>query len=97
MGGVPLQILGNLATITRGSELATVSHYNVQPVIDIFANVVNNDLGSVDREIEKIIDAHRKELPTGSQIIVRGQVETMHTAYRDSSPGWRFQFCWCTC
>ncbi len=90
MGGVPLQILGNLATITRGSELATVSHYNVQPVIDIFANVVNNDLGSVDREIEKIIDAHRKELPTGSQIIVRGQVETMHTAYTGLVAGLAF-------
>jgi multidrug efflux pump subunit AcrB len=89
-GGVPVQILGNLATITRGSELATVSHYNVQPVIDIFANVVNNDLGSVDKEIEKIIDAHRKELPTGSQISVRGQVETMRTAYRGLIAGLAF-------
>ena len=90
MGGVPLQILGNLATITRGSELATVSHYNIQPAIDIFANVVNNDLGSVDKQIEKIIDAHRKELPTGSQIIVRGQVETMHTAYTGLIAGLAF-------
>ena len=90
MGGVPLQILGNLATITRGSELATVSHYDIQPVIDIFANVVNNDLGSVDKEIEKIIDAHRKELPTGSLIIVRGQVETMHTAYTGLIAGLAF-------
>ncbi|HVJ08495.1 MAG TPA: efflux RND transporter permease subunit [Acidisarcina sp.] len=81
MGGKPIQILGNLATITRGSELATVSHYDVQPVIDIYANVVNSDLGSVDKQIEKILDAHRKELPRGSQISVRGEVETMRTAY----------------
>jgi multidrug efflux pump subunit AcrB len=80
-GGVPVQILGNLATVTRGSELATVSHYNVQPVIDIYANVVNSDLGSVDKKIERIIDAHRHELPRGSQIIVRGQVETMRTSF----------------
>jgi multidrug efflux pump subunit AcrB len=80
-GGAPVQILGNLATVSRGSELATVSHYNVQPVIDIYANVVNSDLGSVDKKIEKIIAAHHSELPHGSQIIVRGQVETMRTAF----------------
>ena len=80
-GGAPVQILGNLATISRGSELATVSHYNVQPVIDIYANVVNTDLGSVNKQIEKIIAAHQSEKPRGSQIIVRGQVETMRTAF----------------
>ncbi len=80
-GGAPVQILGNLATVSRGSELATVSHYNVQPVIDVYANVVNSDLGTVDKKIEKIIDAHHPDLPRGSQIIVRGQVETMRTAF----------------
>ena len=80
-GGVPVQVLGNLATVSRGSELATVSHYNVQPVIDIYANVVNTDLGSVNKKVQQVIDAHRHELPHGSQIIVRGQVETMHTAF----------------
>jgi multidrug efflux pump subunit AcrB len=75
------QVLGNLASITPGAELGTVSHYDVQPVIDIYANVDGTDLGSVTRKIEKIIDQHRAELPRGSQFILRGQSETMKTSY----------------
>jgi multidrug efflux pump subunit AcrB len=75
------QILGNLATITPGSELGTVSHYNVQPVIDIYANVDGTDLGTVTRKIEKIIGNHKSELPRGSQFILRGQSETMKSSY----------------
>ena len=81
MGSSSVQILGNLATIQRGAELATVSHYDVQPVIDIFANVVKSDLGSVDKQIEAIMDKHRPELPKGSQMIVRGQVDTMRSSF----------------
>jgi multidrug efflux pump subunit AcrB len=75
------QVLGNLASITPGAELGTVSHYNVQPVIDIYANVDGTDLGSVTRKIENIIDKHRAELPRGSQFILRGQSETMKSSY----------------
>jgi CzcA family heavy metal efflux pump len=75
------QVLGNLASISPGAELGTVSHYNVQPVIDIYANVDGTDLGSVTRKIEKIIDKHRAELPRGSQFILRGQSETMKSSY----------------
>jgi multidrug efflux pump subunit AcrB len=75
------QILGNLASITPGAELGTVSHYNVQPVIDIYANVDGTDLGSVTRKIEKIIAAHQAELPRGSRFTLRGQSETMKSSY----------------
>jgi len=77
----PVQILGNLATIVPGTELGTVSHYDVQPVLDIYANVVGTDLGSVTREIEKIIARHEKDLPRGSHFILRGQSETMNRSY----------------
>jgi CzcA family heavy metal efflux pump len=75
------QVMGNLASITPGVELGTVSHYNVQPVIDIYANVDGTDLGSVTRKIEKIIDRHRAELPRGSKFTLRGQSETMESSY----------------
>src|SRR5262249_34750848 len=75
------QILGNVAAITPGSELGTVTHYNIAPVIDIYGNVVNTDLASVDREIEKILADARHHLPRGSQIVVRGQVLTMKTSF----------------
>jgi multidrug efflux pump subunit AcrB len=77
----PVQVLGNLATIAPGAELAEVSHYDVQPVIDIFANVRGTDLGSVTRAIQKIVDKHQKDRPHGTQFIVRGQSETMHKSY----------------
>jgi CzcA family heavy metal efflux pump len=79
----PTQVLGNLATILPGAELGTVSHYDVQPVIDIFANVDGTDLGSVTRIVEEIIARHEKngDLPRGSHFDLRGQSETMNTSY----------------
>ncbi len=77
----PVQILGNLATFVPGTELGTVSHYDVQPVIDIFANVEGTDLGTVTREVERIRQAHEKDLPRGSHFILRGQSETMNKSY----------------
>ena len=77
----PVQVLGNLATIAPGAEMGTVSHYDVQPVIDIYANVDGTDLGTVTRAIEEIIARHKNELPRGSHFILRGQSETMKTSY----------------
>jgi multidrug efflux pump subunit AcrB len=77
----PVQILGNLANIVPGTELGTVSHYDVQPVIDIYANVNGTDLGTVTRAMEKIIANHEKELPRGSHLVLRGQSETMGKSY----------------
>jgi multidrug efflux pump subunit AcrB len=76
-----VQVLGNLATIEPGAELGVVSHYDVQPVLDIFANVNGTDLGTVTRAMDQIIERHRKDLPRGSQFVLRGQSETMRKSY----------------
>ena len=81
MSGAPVQILSNVASIVPGEELGTVTHYNIAPVIDIYGNVVNTDLASVDNQIEKILADARHHLPRGSQIVVRGQVLTMKTSF----------------
>jgi len=78
----PAQILGNLATIAPGAEQGTVSHYDVQPVIDIYSNVEGADLGSVTRAIEKIKKTNEKDLPRGSHFTLRGQSETMAESYK---------------
>jgi multidrug efflux pump subunit AcrB len=80
-GGTPVQILGNVSSIQRGQDLGTVSHFNIAPVIDIYGNVVNTDLASVDKKIEVIVDKYRKQLPRGSQLVVRGQVLTMKSSF----------------
>src|SRR5258707_12064040 len=61
--------------------MAVVSHYNIQPVIDIFGAVQGRDLGGVSTDITRIIDQTRKNLPRGSQVVMRGQVQTMRTSY----------------
>jgi multidrug efflux pump subunit AcrB len=80
-GVAPPQILASLGSFTRGSEMAVVSHYNIQPVVDIFGSVDGRDLGGVSRDIAKIIDQAKKDLPQGSQIIERGQVQTMRSSF----------------
>jgi multidrug efflux pump subunit AcrB len=79
----PAQVLGSLASITPGSEMGTVSHYDVQPVLDIFANVDGTDLGTVTRAVEAKIVLHEKngDLPRGSHFDLRGQSETMKKSY----------------
>ena len=77
----PVQVLGNLASIVPGAEEGIVSHYNVQPVIDIYTNVEGTDLGTVTRAMEKIVNEHQNDLPKGSQFILRGQSETMYRSY----------------
>jgi len=75
------QILGGLATITRGNTAAVVSHYAVQPVIDIFATPQHRDLGGLAADIENILKANAKDRPKGATISLRGQVQTMNTAF----------------
>jgi multidrug efflux pump subunit AcrB len=75
------EILGDVATTSRGAGLALVSHYNIQRVVDIFGSVQDRDLGGVAADINRIVDQNRKFLPRGSQVAVRGQIETMRTSF----------------
>jgi multidrug efflux pump subunit AcrB len=75
------EILGDVASITRGTETPIVSHYNVRPVLDIYANVQDRDLGSVAAQVKKVVDADRSELSRGNFVTIRGQVDTMNSSY----------------
>ena len=79
--GSRYEILANMASIRRGAGLAVVSHYDIQPLIDIYGTVQGRDLGGVARDLNKIVEASKKELPRGSQLIVRGQIQTMRSSY----------------
>jgi multidrug efflux pump subunit AcrB len=80
-GPPPPETLGNLATITPGAEMATVTHYNIASAIDIYGNVAGSDLSSVSTRINKILADMKGGLPHGSQLVVRGQVQTMHSSF----------------
>jgi CzcA family heavy metal efflux pump len=75
------QIMSGLATVTRGAEMAVVTHYNIQDTIDIYGGVEGRDLGGVARDMQAIIDQNRKDLPAGSQLVVRGQIQTMNASF----------------
>ncbi|MEH2245378.1 efflux RND transporter permease subunit [Nostoc sp.] len=75
------QLLGNLASVKRDTVMQVVNHYNIQPVFDIYANSYDRDLGGVARDVDRIIADYKKKLPHGSQINVRGQVQTMNSSF----------------
>jgi len=79
--GTQPQILKSLASISPGQQQATVSHYNVQPVLDIYGSVQGRDLGGVSRDINRILDEMKKDLPRGTRVVVRGQVQTMKASF----------------
>jgi multidrug efflux pump subunit AcrB len=75
------EILADVASITRSNEMAVVNHYNIRRVVDVYASVQDRDLGGAARDITRIVDLNGKLLPRGSFVTVRGQVQTMRTAY----------------
>jgi multidrug efflux pump subunit AcrB len=80
-------ILADFATFKRSQEMAAVDHYNIRRVIDIYAGVQDRDLGAAGRDITKIVDAARHDLPRGSFISIRGQLETMYSSYSNLLEG----------
>jgi multidrug efflux pump subunit AcrB len=81
--GRPNQLLGGLATMQPGPESAVVTHYNIRPAIDIFATTQGRDLGGVTADVQKILDESRPGWGKGVRVVIRGQVATMESAYRE--------------
>jgi CzcA family heavy metal efflux pump len=75
------QLLANIISLDRAETPAVISHTNVQPVFDIYANVQGADLGRVSDKVTKIVNEFRPKLAPGNTITVRGQVESMNTAF----------------
>ena len=77
----PNQILGNLVDLTPATQFSVVDRFDIQPAINIFANVRGKDLGSVANAVQKVIDEAQADLPPGTKVVLRGQVDTMHSSY----------------
>ena len=89
-GGATPQLLENVATIARGSGMAVVSHYDVSPVFDVYANVQHRDLGAVAADIDMVLDSIRPSLPKGATLVMRGQVASMRESYKGLATGLLF-------
>ena len=75
------QLLSNLARLKRNNSPEIESHYDIQPVVDVFASPDQRDLGGFAADIEGIIAKMRPTLPRGSTVDMRGQVDTMRTSF----------------
>ncbi|SEB39832.1 efflux RND transporter permease subunit [Terriglobus roseus] len=84
------QLLSNLSTMSRFSEAAVVSHYDVQPVMEVFASTQGRDLGAVATDIARITKQISGSLPRGSKLVTRGQVVTMQSSLHDLFLGLAF-------
>lgn len=74
-------LLTDIASLQRTMEPASINHYNIRRVVDIYGAVQHRDLGAVGRAVDGIVDKHKKDLPRGSYVTLRGQVGTMRSAY----------------
>ncbi|MDL9998724.1 efflux RND transporter permease subunit [Variovorax sp. J22P240] len=79
-GNAP-QLLGNLVDAQPGRQPAVVSRYNISPVVDVYVSVQGTDLASVASKVQALVDEMRPKLSRGSQVTVRGQVQTMQSSF----------------
>ena len=86
-GTSPSEVLANLATVAPQTSPAEVSHYNVTPAVDVYGSVDGRDLGGVAKDAQKVIDGFKKQLPRGTEMQIRGQVETMASSFQGLSLG----------
>src|SRR5579872_1464590 len=75
------QLMGNLVEVRPVTTAATVNHYNVQPVIDVYASTQDRDLGAVAADTQKVLKTFEQHLPRGTSITVQGQVATMRDSF----------------
>ena len=80
-GGAAPQILENLVTTTATTRAAEISHRNAQPMINVYAAADGRDLGALSDDVNRKISAIESEVPRGSNVTVRGQVETMTSSF----------------
>jgi multidrug efflux pump subunit AcrB len=75
------QLLSNFTTIEHTSVPLVINHYNIQPVYDIYVNTQDRDLGGVSGDIQRVVNETQKNLPRGSTITLRGQVQSMNSSF----------------
>jgi multidrug efflux pump subunit AcrB len=75
------QLLGNLVEVKPARQLAVATRYNIVPSVDVYVGVQGADLSSVAAKVKELVDQTRPKLPRGSEIVMRGQVQTMQSSF----------------
>jgi multidrug efflux pump subunit AcrB len=77
----PAELLGNIASFKRGVSMEAIDHYSIRPVFDILVTPDRRDLGGVASDVQKVVQKYQSQLPGGSTITLRGQVQTMNDSF----------------
>ena len=80
-GAQPISLLSNVATFHRDTEQSVLSHVNTEPTYDVYAAVQDTDLGTAAKEIRRVVKEEQKHLQAPDKIVVRGQIESMNSAF----------------
>src|SRR3984885_2500040 len=80
-GGEATRLLANVASVHRVTAPAVVSHYDATTVLDIYGSALDSDLGFISSQVNKIVAESKSQLPKGSRVVVRGQVQTMNASF----------------
>jgi multidrug efflux pump subunit AcrB len=75
------QLLGNLVEVSAGQQAAIASHYNILSAVDVYVSVQGTDLASIANQVSRLVEGIRPKLPRGSQVTLRGQIETMQASF----------------
>jgi multidrug efflux pump subunit AcrB len=81
------QLLGNVVTYKRTSQVSAVNRYNNFNMINVHANFQDRDLGSVSRDITALVEKTKANLPRGVDVQVRGQIQTLNEAFSGLTAG----------
>jgi CzcA family heavy metal efflux pump len=77
-----LQVLGGIADVRRDTANAVVSHYDLQPMVQVYAGVQGRDLGAVAADVRRVIaELAPEQSPRIRAVKVQGQVKTMESAF----------------
>ena len=88
------QLLSNVSNLHRTVSEAVVSHYNVQPVFEVYADVQGRDLGGVSADVQRVVKSMQADLPRGSTFAIRGQVQSMNNSFRGLASVCCSPYCW---
>jgi multidrug efflux pump subunit AcrB len=89
--GIPIpNVLGNIAAAKRVAVQSVYNQSNIQAVYDVYGSVEHRDLGGVAADIQKIVNAVSPQLKPGNHIVVRGQIQSMHSAFGNLTIGLLF-------
>jgi multidrug efflux pump subunit AcrB len=88
--GAAPEILNDVTSISRGAGMSSINHYDIQRTIDIYGAADGRDLAAVGADVDRVIESNRGSLVRGSEMRVRGQVDTMRTSFSGLLAGLMF-------